>query len=67
MIYILIINKSEYEYFTTIDRYVLPLTTIAYLYVRMSREIEVKEGPLAVIMYEARSRTNSNGSPRSVR
>ncbi|XP_054289813.1 prolactin-releasing peptide receptor-like [Macrosteles quadrilineatus] len=59
-------DMQEYVRGLFFAMYVLPLTTIAYLYVRMSREIEVKEGPLAVIMYEARSRTNSNGSPRSV-
>ncbi|KAJ9601373.1 hypothetical protein L9F63_000464, partial [Diploptera punctata] len=36
--------------------YVLPLTVISYLYVRVSRELKVQEGPLAVMMYEARSR-----------
>ncbi|XP_046658667.1 prolactin-releasing peptide receptor-like isoform X2 [Homalodisca vitripennis] len=58
-------DMQEYVRGLFFAMYLLPLVTIAYLYVRMSREIELKEGPLAVITYDARSRTNSNGSPRS--
>ncbi|KAJ4436706.1 hypothetical protein ANN_16838 [Periplaneta americana] len=39
-----------------ICKYVLPLTVISYLYVRVSRELKMQEGPLAVMMYEARTR-----------
>jgi hypothetical protein len=36
----------------------MPLTVILYLYVRVSRELKVQEGPLAVMMYEARTRAD---------
>jgi len=36
-------------------RYVLPLTVISYLYVRVSRELEVQEGPLAMMMCDGRT------------
>ncbi|KDR19927.1 hypothetical protein L798_05924 [Zootermopsis nevadensis] len=55
---------QEYMRGLFIVMYVLPLTVILYLYVRISRELKVQEGPLAVMMYEARTRADRsrNGS-----
>ncbi|RZF36408.1 hypothetical protein LSTR_LSTR003004 [Laodelphax striatellus] len=40
--------------------YVLPLAIIAYLYVKMSRELEDQDGPLAFMLYEARTQRNNH-------
>ncbi|XP_021918926.1 prolactin-releasing peptide receptor [Zootermopsis nevadensis] len=57
-------DMQEYMRGLFIVMYVLPLTVILYLYVRISRELKVQEGPLAVMMYEARTRADRsrNGS-----
>ncbi|XP_069688813.1 prolactin-releasing peptide receptor [Periplaneta americana] len=52
----LVDDMQEYMRGLFIVMYVLPLTVISYLYVRVSRELKMQEGPLAVMMYEARTR-----------
>ncbi|XP_023728017.1 prolactin-releasing peptide receptor isoform X2 [Cryptotermes secundus] len=56
----LVDDMQEYMRGLFIVMYVLPLTVISYLYVRVSRELKVQEGPLAVMMYEARNREDGS-------
>lgn len=52
-----IVNQKFVQVLSISDyRYVAPLTVTAYLYVKASRELQTQEGPLAVAMFEARSR-----------
>ncbi|XP_075221865.1 prolactin-releasing peptide receptor-like [Lycorma delicatula] len=53
-------DMQEYVRGLFIAMYVLPLAVIAYLYVKMSRELEDQDGPLAFMLYEARSQRNSH-------
>lgn len=44
------------------SRYVLPLSVTAYLFVKMSRELQQAEGPLPVMVYDGVRARTSTGS-----
>ncbi|XP_039282357.1 uncharacterized protein LOC111050764 [Nilaparvata lugens] len=53
-------DMQEYVRGLFIAMYVLPLAVNAYLYVKMSRELEDQDGPLAFMLYEARTQRNNH-------
>ncbi|XP_049798169.1 prolactin-releasing peptide receptor-like [Schistocerca nitens] len=52
----LVASMQDYMRGLFLFTYVLPLSTMAYLFVRVSQELKTQGGPLAVMMYEARGR-----------
>jgi hypothetical protein len=38
------------------------MAVTAYLYVRMSRELQLQEGPMPVMMYQGRTRASSTSN-----
>uniref|UniRef100_A0A8D9BI56 Orexin receptor type 2 n=1 Tax=Cacopsylla melanoneura TaxID=428564 RepID=A0A8D9BI56_9HEMI len=55
-------DMREYLRFTFFLTYVTPLIGIIYLYVKMSKILTDQDGPLPVVVYEARTRTDSGVS-----